>query len=228
MEQVNYFVLLDDVEFSRQSWQQRNHIKTPKGSVWLTVPVYRKGRSKQLINEVVINPQTNWERKHYKTLKQHYGSAEYWCDNETWLAATYDRTWNKLCTLNRAFIEKIIAILDVNTEIHLASQMDISGGRVDRLACICRQLGADEYLSPMGSFEYIMANNCFLDVGVTLLFQHYAHPIYQQLYGDFYSHLSVVDLILNRGPHSLEIIQSGQRSPYTVDEALRQREVDRK
>ena len=44
IDQVDVFVLLDDVQFEKQSWQQRNRIKTPAGLQWLTVPVIFRGR----------------------------------------------------------------------------------------------------------------------------------------------------------------------------------------
>jgi hypothetical protein len=48
------FIFLDDVEFSHQSWQHRNKIKTSDGPLWLTVPVRQNGRSEQLIQNVEI------------------------------------------------------------------------------------------------------------------------------------------------------------------------------
>ena len=54
IDQVDKFVLLDTVQFEKQSWQQRNRLKTPDGLQWLTVPVKIKGRSTQTIREVEI------------------------------------------------------------------------------------------------------------------------------------------------------------------------------
>ena len=36
MSTVDIFVILDDVQFARRSWQQRNQIKTIQGPKWLT------------------------------------------------------------------------------------------------------------------------------------------------------------------------------------------------
>ena len=44
IDQVDAFVFLDNVQFEKQSWQQRNRIKTPTGLQWLTVPVAFRGR----------------------------------------------------------------------------------------------------------------------------------------------------------------------------------------
>jgi len=218
MDQVDQFVLLDDVEFSRQSWQQRNRIKTQDDWLWLTVPVYHKGRSGQRINEMEINQQVNWGTNHYKTLRQYYCSAACWEENRTWLLDIYSSSWQKLCMLNKTIIEKLANLLGINATIHSSSNLNAGSGRVDRLIRICQLLGGDEYLSPIGSFEYIEGENRFPDAGIRLLYQHYEHPTYRQLYGEFISQLSVVDLLLNEGPRSLEVIRSGERSPYTSEE----------
>ena len=56
MDRVDRFVFLDDVQFDKRSWQQRNRIKTANGPLWLTVPVLTKGRRDQTIAEVQIQP----------------------------------------------------------------------------------------------------------------------------------------------------------------------------
>lgn len=99
-----------------------------------------------------------------------------------------------------------------------------SADRSERLIQICHLLGADEYLSPIGSFEYIEKDGQFSKSDVRLLYQHFEHPTYKQLYGEFIAHLSVIDLLLNEGPRSLEIIRSGMRAPYTSDEVRRLQE----
>ena len=46
---VDYFVLLDTVQFDKRSWQQRNKIKTTKGLEWISIPVEVKGKRNQKI-----------------------------------------------------------------------------------------------------------------------------------------------------------------------------------
>ena len=52
LDQTDIFVILDDVQFSKQSWQQRNRIKTDKGLELIIVPV--KNKKNQTILEVEI------------------------------------------------------------------------------------------------------------------------------------------------------------------------------
>ena len=45
MRLADVFIYLDDAQFSKHTWQQRNRIKINDSLAWLTVPVYTKGRS---------------------------------------------------------------------------------------------------------------------------------------------------------------------------------------
>ena len=46
---VDEFIVLDDVQYTRRDWRNRNRIKTPQGPQWLTIPVRVSGRYTQLI-----------------------------------------------------------------------------------------------------------------------------------------------------------------------------------
>ena len=70
-------IFLDDVQFSRRSWQQRNKIKHINEELLLTVPVISKGKKNQNINEVRINNKTNFVEKHLKSISLSYKKCKY-------------------------------------------------------------------------------------------------------------------------------------------------------
>ena len=57
MDQVYTFIFLDNVQFEKQTWQQRNKIRTPNGLEWLTIPVKVSGKFGQNICDVEISVQ---------------------------------------------------------------------------------------------------------------------------------------------------------------------------
>ena len=71
-------------------------------------------------------------------------------------------------------------------------------------------VGAERYLSPLGSKAYIEENNIFPQNDIKLEYQNFEHPTYRQLYGDFIPYLSVTDLLFNEGECSLEVIRGGR------------------
>ena len=84
IESVDAFVFLDDVQYSRTDWDNRNKIRTPESSMWLTVPILNK--SGKLLNEVEIDYSKNWVSKHKSAIKFNYEHSPffdtYWDDIE--------------------------------------------------------------------------------------------------------------------------------------------------
>ena len=76
MQYVDTFILLDNVQFAKRSWQQRNKIKTQHGEKWLTVPVISKGKQSQLINQVEIDRSSNFNVKAKKIIEHSYVKSE--------------------------------------------------------------------------------------------------------------------------------------------------------
>jgi len=70
-------------------------------------------------------------------------------------------------------------------------------------------LKADTYLSGIGGKDYLEENN-FKPNSIKLMYQNFVHPVYTQLNmndkKDFIPNLSIIDLIFNHGPHSLNIL----------------------
>jgi len=207
MDEADVFVFLDTVQFERQSWQQRNRIKTSTGWTWLSVPIIRK--FPQLIDSVLINNSQKW--KHWKTIEQNYRRTKYWKASP--LAEIYSRKWEYLVDLNLEIISWLTGEFGIHTETYRLSTtttFPASASKVDLLIAICRFFHADTYLSPAGSAAYIEEDNRFEEEGITLKYQNYQHPVYNQPYGDFISHMAAIDLLFNEGPKSLRIIQSGR------------------
>lgn len=220
IDSVDTFVFHDDVKYNHQSWQQRNRIKTENGPLWLTVPVLTSGRSGQLILEAEINEDEDWEHKHRASIETNYASASHFSQLGDWFDETYAQEWTSLCELNEHVVASLADQLGLESDFVFASELDLEGRKAHKLVKICHALGADEYLSPLGSRDYIESNNPFPEEGVDLCYQHYEHPTYRQLHGKFMSHLSIIDLLLNEGADSLSILREGQKTPYTHGEAL--------
>jgi hypothetical protein len=211
IDQADVFVFLEDVEFSKQSWQQRNRIKTSNGILWLTVPVLTKGKSGQMISDVRINHRSNDLEKHVKAIAQSYGKAPFVKSYIDELTAILSTPRDRLADLNMDLIRWFCAKLGIKTPLVKNSDLHVEGSKVERLINICRAVGAERYLSTPGSKVYIDEDNRFSPSGVDLVYQDYVHPTYRQLHGDFVPYLSVLDLLLNEGEGSLSIIRSGRR-----------------
>lgn len=210
MDRAGCFVLLDNVQYKRREWQNRNRIKTPQGVQWLTVPV--SGEYLALISEVRVEQGDNWRHKHWETLRRAYHRAPCWASAAASLEAFFAAPRQILSEVNGASIGWLREQLGIATPMRWASELEgLSGDPTGRLVDICRAVGADAYLSGVDGAKYMDLDQ-FASVGIEVIFQHYEHPAYPQLFGEFASHLSALDLVLNCGPQGLDVLRSGRRS----------------
>lgn len=221
IDQVDRFVILDTVQFEKQSWQQRNRIKTPVGLQWLTVPVIFRGRLGQAIRDVEIRDPEFW-RVHLRAIELNYRRAGYFKDYFGQLSSRLTSSRGaSLMDLNVRLIEWLLGVLGIQTQLVFASQLNQRGKRTELLANICTTLGARQYISPLGAADYLFAEKEeLLTKNVALFFQHYEHPQYTQSFPPFYAQASVLDLLFNEGPRSLEIIRMGRRELWSPSEVV--------
>lgn len=203
--QSDVFVFLDDTQFKKNEWQNRNRIKTSQGWQWLTVPVLH--HFGQEIREVGLNPKVKWARKHWQALRSNYGKAPHFKTYADRLEAAYEGEWHDLAELNAFFVRELCDMLGIETRFVVSSSLTgDKGTATEALVNICKAVGADGYLSGAGGRGYVQ-KDIFEQAGIELRFQDYQHPVYPQLFGDFVSHLSAVDLLLSCGPDSLNILR---------------------
>jgi len=206
IDKSDIFVFLDDVQFKKNEWQNRNRTKTAGrgGWQWITVPVIH--RFGQKINEVKINNQENWCKKHLHQLETNYFKSPHFLQCYDFLKETYARKWENLSEVNIYFIEYLTKTLGIKKQLVKSSDLKVIGEKTDRLVNICKMLNASTYLSGVGAKEYIELKK-FESEKIKVIFQDFHHPVYKQLYGEFIPNLSVGDLLFNYGDESLKILR---------------------
>lgn len=197
---VDEFVLLDEVQYTRRDWRNRNRIKTPDGTRWLTIPVDVSGKYTQTIQETQI-ADPEWASEHLKALHHAYARAAHAKQQWPWLEPLYERaaSMRLLTEVNELFIRAIAERLGIHTRISRSSEYPSSEGKNERLLSICRSLGATTYLSGPAAAEYL--DREFWNArGVDVEFKNYdGYPQYTQLHGDFEHAVTILDLFFNLG-----------------------------
>ena len=193
------YVMLDNVQFEKNSETNRNRIKTAQGATWLTVPVSRQ--SDTLIYEVQIREtQQGWRRKHRRTIEESYRKAPYFDVVAPPLFDLLDRNWESLLPLNLAVDKLFLEFGGFSGRVLSASEMEVPGTNWRKVLEICQALGADTYLSGLAGFDY-MDLPAFDEAGIKVLFQQYQHGEYPQRFPKvgFTPRLSALDLFMNLG-----------------------------
>ena len=198
IERSDVFVFLDHVQFSKQSWQQRNRIRDKSGVQLLTIPV--KGKKNELlkIKDVEIDLRQIPLVKHLKSIENNYRKSKNFDVVFSNLFEIYNRNYIRLQDLNVDLILLGCRLMNIPINYKFSSSYELSGDKVEVLIDICQRENADHYLSPIGSKEYIDENNIFHLHNIQLEYQNYTPPEYKQMnYNDFISHLSFIDYLFN-------------------------------
>ena len=203
------FVILDEVQFPRgTTWLTRNRFKNDQGTLWLTVPVWKKGLGLQAIDRVRICHEGHWARKHLESLKNAYARAPYFPDHLDFVEQIFSEGFEKLTDLNMAVIRHLMRHLQIGTRIVLLSELGVEGQGTSRLIEICRRLGATTFLAQAPAKKYLDAD-LFRNADIALEFFSPPSLVYPQLWGDFIPNLSAFDLLFNCGPKAHDILVAG-------------------
>lgn len=195
----DHFVFLDDVKVEKSSWHVRNRILENGNVVFLTLNI--KGSRLNLINEVIIDENSQWRKKHITRLRQAYAKTQYGESVLDLLSPIYeDKNIVSLSVLNQTIIKSIMLKLGITTKVYLASELNVEGKRSDRLLAFCKYFSENHYLSPEGSRDYITEDGVLEANNIIVEYQSYSPAIYPQYRtNEFFSHLSIIDVLSNIG-----------------------------
>ncbi len=200
------FVLLDTVQFPRgTTWISRNRFKNDCGTLWVTIPVWKKGLGLQKINAVRICHEGQWARKHLASFEHAYGNAPYFADHIDFIREILAARFDRLIDFNTAIIQHLTRHLRVESKLILLSDIGIRETGVRLLIEICRHFGASTYLAQKSAVRYL-DETTFQKAGIQLRFFRPPAFTYPQLWGDFIPNLSAFDLLFNCGPKAPDML----------------------
>jgi hypothetical protein len=198
------FILLDDAQYTRRDWRNRNRIKTAQGPAWLTIPVRVRGRYTQRIDEVVVSD-PGWAEAHWRTVAQTHARAECFDEVAPAVEALYGNVpGERLSDINRHFLEGACVMLGIDTPLTWSTDYGSDATKDERLVELCVKAGADEYLSGPAARSYL-DESLFEREGIAVTWMDYdGYREYPQLHPPFDHHVSILDLIFNTGSRARE------------------------
>jgi hypothetical protein len=201
-------VVLDHVQFEKNSFVNRNKIKTNNGTLWLTVPLKTSGKFGDLaINKIEIFNDGKWQKKITESIKQFYKKAPFFADYFSGLEQILNKEYKLLNELLLETNTFFLKVLQIDTPIKYSSEMMITGAKNELVLNVCNAVGCTTYISgPLGK-GYLQESD-FADEHIEIVYHNFKHPEYVQLYDGFTPYLSVIDLLFNVGPESAELIKN--------------------
>jgi len=208
INQVDEFVLLDDVQYVKQSPSSRNYIKDKKGEIFLLIlPIKKKNTIQKKYNEIEIDYSQPWQRKHLNKIKDSYYKSPSFEEIYNFVELLYSIKHESLASLNIQFITETCKLLKLQTHLVLSSNISIENDKIknDRNIAICKSLNATHYISGTGAKNY---NNeeLYKQNNLKLIYQNYKPIIYPQLNGIFIPNLSILDYLFNVSKNSYPTI----------------------
>lgn len=205
---VDHFVLLDDVQYTRRDWRNRNLIKTKAGLKWLTIPVIVKNKFQIKIEDVQADG-TDWRQDHWNKLQEAYRTSQYFKEISPFFESLYLQSNElNLSKINYGFIAQILSILNIPTVLNWSREFpDAPSGKTERLVHICKSLNATEYISGMAAKDYLEVE-LFEKEQIKVVWADYSgYQPYRQLYTPFEHGVSILDLLFNEGIQSSHFLK---------------------
>ncbi len=201
------YMIVDNVQFKKKHFENRNRIRSRDGALWLTVPVETQGRFDQHINEVAIDNRSNWRRKVLKSIELNYTKAPHFATYWPFFSEVLGREREMLAELSEELIRGCIDFLGIEVEIVKSSVLGVQAQGTDLIVEMCQAVGADVYVSGQSGREYL-DEVAVAASGIKLIYQCFDHPQYRQLGPSFIPQMSVLDLLFNEGEKAGEYVRN--------------------
>lgn len=155
MNASDLMVILEDAQFEKNYFQNRNRIADPTGRChWLTVSCELIDGHKTAINRVQLKPTDQWIANYFGKLRHSLSHCEYFDPVSEWLATEFE-SHRMLSTLNISLISRVAHSLGISTNTITSSHFKVSTRRSERLIEILKACSASEYLIGKGSLNYL-------------------------------------------------------------------------
>lgn len=195
------FILLDEVQFIRHGWIERNRVlKQGGGWLYIQIPIVKNDGRNTLIRDLIIDNTKPWKEKilaqlvHYKKKSPNYFSVI------KMLKEVFDNEYNDLVSLNYATLSTVCQYLDIKTKIEIFSKMnleiEVPKEPDDWALNICKVLNeVSEYNNPIGGLEFFQKHK-YENAGIKLNFQKFKITEYSQKSEVFEPGLSIIDVMM--------------------------------
>ena len=201
-------VLMDTVQFPRgTTWLTRNRFKNDQGTLWITVPVWKKGLGLQMINEVRICYEGHWTKKHLTSLKAAYANAPFFKVHQNFIEDVFSERFEKLIDFNLNIIWHLMKHMGISARVMRLSELGIKANEPRLSVEVCKRLGASHFVTQNSARKYLN-EQAFQKAGIEMKFFSPRPAVYPQLWGPFITNLSTFDLLFNCGPKALDILNN--------------------
>ncbi len=202
IKRSDVFIFLDTVQYEKNSYTNRNKIKTQNGPIWLSIPVIKTDHFDKIMREMPVDNKTKWQRKHLSSIQMSYSKAPHFKELFPKLQELYSKEYDNIVDVTWNHLIFWLDVLDIHTKIIKSSELNVNSKKSDLVFDLCEAVRADYYISGALGKDYLDVEK-FDHAGIEVEFQNYKHPVYPQMYGDFVPNMGIVDFAMNASDYSV-------------------------
>lgn len=209
-------IVLDHVQFEKNSMVNRNKIRTANGWCWLSIPLKTSGKFGCLpINQLEM-VDDKWQKKHWDSLVCNYAKARYWKQYAAEIEPFFRQNHTGFMDMIKPLLQWQLSAFQIDRPLLFSSDLAPECTKSDLVLELCRKVNADVYLSGPFGRDYLQLED-FARHNIQVFFQDYVHPEYEQRYPGFEAYMAAVDLLFNHGSESYRIMNENQRMSPSKD-----------
>lgn len=206
---VDRFVILDDVNYIKQGWVNRNRIPASRQNPdrdfqWLTVPV-KNASQNRLIHDMEITDEDRWKRSMWYAIQNFYGRAQYFPAIRTQIDRWLTNASGNLSTFLTMTICEVARLCGISTQLIPTSSIYPKRGLrgTERILDICRQEKAHTYINLPGG-RGLYSEDEFRSAGIELSFLEPSWPALAQRSGHGNHVFSILDQLMLNPPETMQ------------------------
>jgi hypothetical protein len=190
------FVALDDVQYIKRGWINRNRILLNGSPDWITLPVAYADHSLSIRERRYTQPE-HYVPKMLRRIEAAYRAAPFFDVAFPFLQDALSPDESNVADFNLSVLKCLTARVGIRTPIVVSSSLGVGEelrGQ-DMVIAKCRRVGATRYVNPLGGTS-LYDKRCFADAGITLNFLKSTVSPYQQFGQTPVPFLSIVDVLM--------------------------------
>jgi hypothetical protein len=198
IERVDNFVFLDNVQYEKKSWQNRNYLRVRDEKLLISLPIIHQGLHQSILETVLFNAKFH-KQKILKTISTTYRKSDFFAKTFPVVEELFQRDIDNLAEFNIQTIIEFSRCFGIQTNFVRGSHLSSTGKSTELTIAQCLELGADSFYCAAGATSYVSKEEGFQKFGIEVEYQNYVPQMYKQNNPGFIPFLSIVDLIMNNG-----------------------------
>lgn len=196
---VDRFVFLDNVNFIKKGWINRNNILVNGNPFLFSIPLHKASQNK-LINNTELAVDDKWRTNFFKTIEMAYSTAPQYHSVVALLHDAMDPDASRISDWASRSILGVMNYLGIKKEFKYASQAEIGTAKSEeQIIRLCHYFNATDYINlPGGKMLYNLEN--FKKAGLNLHFIQNIPVSYNQGLQNFIPNLSMIDVLMWNTP----------------------------